>query len=178
MPTPIELVVVGQQRRGPGAEGDEDAGDEVVDVPPADADIAERSPAVPDPPGREANQREGAEEAGQEVEEDGLAAGGGAVAAHRDADRVDRRRRRRLDQDLGVASVALLRPPSQHAAELIGENRAGAPESDRGKPHRRPLRAGPTGPRPGPRPALDSGRQSQWSHSPEPIQTLEAPTNL
>ena len=60
--------------------------------------FAERPPAVADPPGRDPHQREGAEEAGEQVEEHRLAARRRLVAADRDADRVERRRRRRFDQ--------------------------------------------------------------------------------
>ena len=70
----LDRVVVGEQRRGAGGEGEQDAGDEVVDVAAADAEVAERPqpsriPQVGDP-----DQGEGAEEAGQQVEEDGFAA--------------------------------------------------------------------------------------------------------
>src|SRR6476620_12564157 len=67
----LELVVVGQQGGGSRAEGDEDAGGEVVDVASTDVDVAEGPAPVPDRPGGEAHEGEGAEEAGEEVEEDG-----------------------------------------------------------------------------------------------------------
>ena len=53
----LERVVLGQQRRGPGGEGEGDAGDEVVDVAAADPHVAERPPAAADPPGGEAHTR-------------------------------------------------------------------------------------------------------------------------
>ena len=85
-----------------------------------------------------AHQGEGTEEAGEQVEEDRLAARGGRVAADRDADRVERRRRGRFDQ-AGSPSLLLVRAPPQHAAELAGEDGAGAAEGDGGEPDRRPL---------------------------------------
>jgi len=119
----------------------------VVDVAAADADVAEGTMAVADAPGREADGGEGAEEAGEEVEEDGLRAGCRGVAADRDLDRVDRRPGCRLEQRLVVA-VALGRAAAEQTAELVDDDGARGGDGDRGEPGGGPLRAGPTGPAP------------------------------
>ena len=102
----LELVVVGEQGGGAGAEGEQDAGDEVVDVAAADADVAEGPAAVADRPGREADQGEGAEEAGEEVEEDGFVARRLFVAADGDADRVGGGGGSRFQQRFGIVRLA------------------------------------------------------------------------
>ena len=47
----LQPVIVGQQGCRPGRERDQDPGDEMVDVPAADADVAKRSATVADRPG-------------------------------------------------------------------------------------------------------------------------------
>src|SRR5262249_38513394 len=131
-----------------GAEGEQDAGDEVMDVAAADRDVAERSPTLADAIGREADQGEGAEEAGQQVEEDRLRAWRRGVAADRRLDRVDRRRLDRTDRaDRSQFGLLVLAVPTgaaaQEAAELVDEDDAGAADRHRGEPDRRPLGAGP-----------------------------------
>ena len=74
---------------------------------------------------------EGAEEAGQQVEEDRFAARRLLVAGDRDADRVERRRRRRFDQPLAVGGLVGAAP--QHAPELAGEHGAGTAQGDGGE---------------------------------------------
>ena len=85
---------------------------------------------------------EGAEEAGEQVEEDRFAARRLFVAADGDADGVERRRRRRLRPGLRASAASWARR-AQHAAELAGEDRPGAGERDPGKADGRPLRARP-----------------------------------
>jgi hypothetical protein len=122
----------------------------VVDVAAADRDVAERAEgaaAAADAVGREADDGEGAEEAGEQVEEDGLRAGCRGVAADRDLDRVDRRPGCRLEQRLVVA-VALGRAAAEQTAELVDDDGARGDDGDRGEPGGGPLRAGPAGPAP------------------------------
>ena len=55
----LEPGIVGEQRRGAGAEGDQDPRHEVVDVPAAEANVPERPPAAANSGRREPDQREG-----------------------------------------------------------------------------------------------------------------------
>src|SRR5215218_360604 len=140
----LDLVVVGQQRRGAGAEGEQDPRHEVVDVTAADLDVAEGADLLADAPGREADESEGAEEAAEQVEEDGFAARRLRVAADGDADGVGRGGWSRFQQRFGV--VRLARAPCVHAAELAGDDGAGGTEGDRSEADRSSLRARPAGP--------------------------------
>jgi hypothetical protein len=142
----FELVVEGEDGGDAGAEGEEDAGDEVVDVPTADRDVAEGAAATADAVGGEADEGEGAEEARQEVEEDGLRARRGGVAADRDLDGLDRRARRRFDQRLPLLVDG--GTAAEQAAELVGDDGARGTDGDRGEPDRRSLGASPAGPAP------------------------------
>ena len=76
--------------------------------------------------------REGAEEAGQQVEEDRFAARRRLVAADGDADRVERRRRRDFDQALVRRSVSWARRRSMRP-NWPARTVAGAAERDRGE---------------------------------------------
>ena len=122
---------------------------------------------VADPPGREPDQREGAEEAGEQVEEDRLAARRRRVAADRDADRVERRRRRRFDQALAVARARAsggrsIRPnwPASTAPA--------PPSATTARPTRRPLRARPAEPRPRPGAAGECESETPRGHPAQP----------
>ena len=98
----IGLVPVQEQRRDSGTESDHDPGNEVMDVPATHTDIPERAPVFPDRPGGEADRRETAEETGQQVEENKLAAGRGRVALDGDPERVGGRGRSGIDQTLSL----------------------------------------------------------------------------
>ncbi len=71
----LEALVLGDERRAAGREREQDSGHEVVDVGVAEDDVVGRPPTAAGSPGAEPDQREGAEEAGEDVEEDGLAPG-------------------------------------------------------------------------------------------------------
>jgi len=169
----FQRLVFGQQRRGAGGEGDHDAGHEVVDVPPAQPDIAERPPALPDPPGGEAHQGEGAEEAGKQVEEDGFAARGRRIAADRDIDRVDRGGRSGLGE--AVRACRFVGAASQHATELARQHHSRAAQRDRGEGSGGALGARPseTGSRRGA--AADAGWQASGAHLAQPSCPLSVP---
>jgi hypothetical protein len=113
-------------------------------------DVAEGAAAVADRPGREADEGKGAEEAGEQVEEDGFAARGLGVAADGDADRVGGGGRRRFDQGFGVEGRFLIMTlggtAGEEAGVLPGDDGAGGAERDRGKTDRRSLGADPAGP--------------------------------
>ena len=70
----LEPVALRAQPGAPGEERDQDPGDEVMHVASAEADVPRRPPAAADAPGREAHERERADEAAEQVEQDRLAA--------------------------------------------------------------------------------------------------------
>ena len=124
---------------------------------PPIADVAERPPAVADPPGREPDDGERAEEAGEQVEEDGFAPRRAFVAADRDPDRVEGRRRGHFDEQAFVFG-GVVGAPAQHATELAGHHRPGPDQRHPGERHRRPLRLRPAEPRARPSASSDAGR--------------------
>jgi hypothetical protein len=140
----LDRVVIGEERGGAGAEGEQDPGHEVMDVSPADANVAKRADVLADAPGRDPDQGKGAEEAAQQVEEDGFAARSLRIAADSDADGVGRGGGSRFQQRFGIAR--LTRAAGEHAAELAGDDGTGGSEGHRGKTDGRPLRANPAGP--------------------------------
>jgi hypothetical protein len=128
----------------------------VVDVAPADPDVAERPPAVADPPGGQPDDRERAEKAGQQVEEHRFAARRRFVAADGDADGVERRGRRDLDQAFVVGG--LVGAAAQHASELAGDDDPRADDRDPGEGDGRALRSRPAKSRPRPGAPAHTGR--------------------
>ena len=64
-----KALVPGDERRPAGAEGQQDAGDEVVHVAATDPDVFKRPPSRADPPGREPDERKRAREPGENVEQ-------------------------------------------------------------------------------------------------------------
>ena len=103
-----------------------------------------------------------AEEPGEEVEEDRLAARRLGVAGDRDADGVERRRGRRFDQALAVLGAWERR--SSIRPNWLDEDGGGAAEGDHREAQGRPLRAGPAEARPRPGAASDAGRKPAPAH--------------
>jgi len=140
----LGLIVLGEESGGARSEGEEDPGDEVMDVATTDVDVAEGPAFVANPPGREADKRESADESPEEVEEHGFAARGFRVAADGNADGVSGCGGGRFQKRFRV--MGLIRPAGEHAAELADDDGAGGTEGNSGKPDRRPLGANPARP--------------------------------
>jgi hypothetical protein len=94
----------------------------VVDVATADPDVAEWPPPAANAPGGEADESERAEEADQDVEQNGLAARGGRIALDRYTDGIDGRRRCGLGQ--GACLGTLLAATQQHSPVLTAHHQA------------------------------------------------------
>src|SRR4051794_20946749 len=110
-------------------------------VAPADVDVPRGPPRLADSPGGKPGEREGAQEALQDVEEHRLVVGRGDDPAARDGERVAGGLAGRIDEVLGRLGFPALTPATRQAHELAGDEGPERPSREHREPNGHPLGA-------------------------------------
>ena len=138
----LDALLTRDQRAGAAPESEQDAGDEMVDVMPADPDVPERPPAAADPGGREPHEGERAHETGEDVEEHELAARRCPIALDHDGHRVLRRLSRGAERGRGCRLVpGLAGTTAPEPDHLSGDHAPRRRHGDPGEPQSDPIGA-------------------------------------